>query len=232
MSYNWNWYVVADGDVCWPSWLRHYATSRKVAGSTPVGVIGIFDSPNPPGSTLNIGSTQPLTGMSTRGVKAADGLDWQTIVHKLWESQPPAAPRACICLYNNLKRHSVIRWGEDVKYLRIQRNRPGCPNPVNCTMMIKIKMMMMTTIMTSTMIMMMMRSKFFCRTLVLKVQDKLIPMHPRKVCGGEGIADWSASRSNCLTPAKGTLGTRWIGSWLDSRTGLKVFQNLLIGLYG
>jgi len=26
----------------WRSWLRHCATSRKVAGSIPVGVIGIF----------------------------------------------------------------------------------------------------------------------------------------------------------------------------------------------
>ena len=26
----------------WRSWLRHYATSRKVAGSIPDGVIGIF----------------------------------------------------------------------------------------------------------------------------------------------------------------------------------------------
>jgi hypothetical protein len=26
----------------WRSWLRHYATNRKVAGSVPDGVIGIF----------------------------------------------------------------------------------------------------------------------------------------------------------------------------------------------
>ena len=26
----------------WPSWLRHCATSRNVAGSIPNGVIGIF----------------------------------------------------------------------------------------------------------------------------------------------------------------------------------------------
>jgi len=30
---------------------------------------------------------------------------------------------------------------------------------------------------------------------------------PGKCVGGEGIADWSASRSDCLTPAKGTLDT-------------------------
>ena len=30
------------GDTRWRSWLRHCATSRKVAGSIPDGVIGIF----------------------------------------------------------------------------------------------------------------------------------------------------------------------------------------------
>ena len=29
-------------DTRWRSWLRHCATSRKVAGSIPGGVIGIF----------------------------------------------------------------------------------------------------------------------------------------------------------------------------------------------
>ena len=31
-----------EGDTRWRSWLRHCATSRKVAGSIPHGVIGIF----------------------------------------------------------------------------------------------------------------------------------------------------------------------------------------------
>jgi hypothetical protein len=56
------------------SWLRHCATSRKVAGSIPDGVIGIFHWHNPFGRTMALGSTQPLTEMSTRnaywGVKA------------------------------------------------------------------------------------------------------------------------------------------------------------------
>jgi len=30
------------GGTQWRSWMRHYATSRKVAGSIPDGVIGIF----------------------------------------------------------------------------------------------------------------------------------------------------------------------------------------------
>jgi hypothetical protein len=59
----------------WHSWLRHSATSRKVAGSTPDAVIGIFYWHNPSGRTMALGFTQPPTEMSTRniswGAKAA-----------------------------------------------------------------------------------------------------------------------------------------------------------------
>jgi hypothetical protein len=55
-------------------WLRYYAPNRKVTGSIPNGVIGIFHSHNPFDCTLVLGSTQPLTEMSIRniswGVKA------------------------------------------------------------------------------------------------------------------------------------------------------------------
>jgi hypothetical protein len=36
----------------WRSWLRHCTTNRKVAGSIPDGVIGIFHWPNPFGRTM------------------------------------------------------------------------------------------------------------------------------------------------------------------------------------
>jgi hypothetical protein len=49
-------------------WLRHCATNRKVAGSIPDGVIGIFHWHNPSGRTMTLGSTQPLTEMSTRSI--------------------------------------------------------------------------------------------------------------------------------------------------------------------
>jgi len=52
----------------WLSWLRHCATSRKVAGSIPDGVIRIFHWHNPSGRTMVLGSTQPLTEMSTRNI--------------------------------------------------------------------------------------------------------------------------------------------------------------------
>jgi hypothetical protein len=61
----------------WRSWLRHCSTSRKVVGLIPDGVIGIFHFRNPSSRTMALGSTQPLTEMSTRsiswGVKAACG---------------------------------------------------------------------------------------------------------------------------------------------------------------
>jgi len=44
-------------------WLRCCATNRKVAG-----VIGIFHWHNPPDRTMALGSTQPLTEMSTRRI--------------------------------------------------------------------------------------------------------------------------------------------------------------------
>ena len=47
-------------------WLRCCATNRKVAGSIPDGVIGIFHSHNPSDRTTALGSTQPLTKVSTR----------------------------------------------------------------------------------------------------------------------------------------------------------------------
>jgi hypothetical protein len=58
----------------WRSWLRHCATSRKVAGSIPDGVIGIFHCHNFSGRTMTLGLTQLLTEMSTRNISG--GLRW------------------------------------------------------------------------------------------------------------------------------------------------------------
>jgi len=52
----------------WRSWLRHCATSRKVAGSIPDGVTGILHWRNPFGPTMALEYTQPLTEMSTRTI--------------------------------------------------------------------------------------------------------------------------------------------------------------------
>jgi hypothetical protein len=52
----------------WRSWLRHCATFRKVAGSIPDGVIGIFHCHNLSGRAMAPGATKTLTEMSTRNV--------------------------------------------------------------------------------------------------------------------------------------------------------------------
>ena len=59
---------VLQGGTGWRSWLRHCATSRKVAGSIPDGVFGIFHWHNPSGRTMALELTQPLTEMSTRNI--------------------------------------------------------------------------------------------------------------------------------------------------------------------
>jgi hypothetical protein len=56
----------------WRSWLRHYATSRKVAGSNP-GEVDIFNLPNPFSCTMALESTKPLTEMSTRNILGGKG---------------------------------------------------------------------------------------------------------------------------------------------------------------
>jgi hypothetical protein len=47
-------------------WLRHYATSRKVADSIPNEVIGFLNWPNASSRTMALWSTQPLREMGTR----------------------------------------------------------------------------------------------------------------------------------------------------------------------
>ena len=49
-------------------WLRCCATNRKVAGSIPDGVTGIFHWHNPSDRAMALGSTQTLTEMSTRSI--------------------------------------------------------------------------------------------------------------------------------------------------------------------
>jgi hypothetical protein len=69
------------GDTRWRSWLTHCAKSRKVAGSIPYDVIGMFHSHNPSGRIMALGLTQPLTEMSTRniswGLKATGAYGWK-----------------------------------------------------------------------------------------------------------------------------------------------------------
>jgi len=89
----------------WHSWLRHCATSRKVAGSIPHSVIGSFHWHNPSGRTMVLGLTQPLTEMSTKNIswggKGCRFVGLTTLrpscanCLEIWEPQPPGTLRAC-----------------------------------------------------------------------------------------------------------------------------------------
>jgi hypothetical protein len=48
-------HTVLFGGTRFRTWLNHCATSRKVAGSIPDGVIGIFHLHNPSGRTMALG---------------------------------------------------------------------------------------------------------------------------------------------------------------------------------
>jgi hypothetical protein len=61
-------YFLTGARCWWRSWLRHCATSRKVAGSIPDVVIEIFHWHNSSGRTMALGLIQPLTEMSTRTI--------------------------------------------------------------------------------------------------------------------------------------------------------------------
>ena len=52
-----NFMAVSNGGMQWRSWLRHRATSQKVAGSIADGVIGIFHFYNPSSFTMALGLT-------------------------------------------------------------------------------------------------------------------------------------------------------------------------------
>ena len=58
-------FTVSTGILAVAQWLMCRATNRKVAGSIPAGVIGIF---HPSVRIMTLGSSQPLTEMSTRRI--------------------------------------------------------------------------------------------------------------------------------------------------------------------
>ena len=88
-------------DAWWRSWLGHCATTRKVAGSIPGCVIGIFYWHSPSGRTIALGLTQPLTEISNRNiswcVKAAGEKGWQSyhlhvLTHESGNPNPMKSP--------------------------------------------------------------------------------------------------------------------------------------------
>jgi hypothetical protein len=77
------------------SHLRHYATSRKVAGSIPDDVIGFFNWPNHSSCNMAWCSIQALTEMNTRSLHGNKGgparktdkvtVNCERIFYKMWE---------------------------------------------------------------------------------------------------------------------------------------------------
>jgi hypothetical protein len=57
----------------WRSWLRHYTTSRNVAGSSPDEVDFFFNLPNASSRTMALESNQPLTEISTKNFPGGKG---------------------------------------------------------------------------------------------------------------------------------------------------------------
>jgi hypothetical protein len=57
----------------WSCWLRHYAASRKVAGSIPGEVVGIFSCPKISSRIMLLPSTQPLTEISNKSSPGGGG---------------------------------------------------------------------------------------------------------------------------------------------------------------
>ena len=64
------------GGTRWYNWLRHCAISRKIAGSIPDYVIGIFHWRNPSGRIIALGLTQLLTEKITRNISLLCRLSW------------------------------------------------------------------------------------------------------------------------------------------------------------
>jgi len=87
----------------WRSWLRHCAPSRKVTGSIPVVVTGIFHWHKPSGHTMDLGLTHTLTEMSTKNISwGGKGGRWVGLstlpppcakCREIWELQPPGTLR-------------------------------------------------------------------------------------------------------------------------------------------
>jgi hypothetical protein len=55
-------------DTTAAQWLRYCTTNQKVVGSISDGVMEFFIDINPSDGTMALGSTQPLTEMSTRSI--------------------------------------------------------------------------------------------------------------------------------------------------------------------
>jgi len=122
---------LSDAFTAYSSWLRHCATSRKVAGSISGGVIRNIHWINPSGCTMVLGSTQPLTEMSTRYISWGGGggkggrcvrLTTLPTLSKFWKPQPP---RTCPGLFRD--NFTFPKYG----IRKVQQNHVKCNPPHN-----------------------------------------------------------------------------------------------------
>jgi hypothetical protein len=90
--------LMVDRGTRWLSWLRYCVRSRKFADSIPEGVIGNFHWHSPYGRRMAIGSTQPLTELSTRSISWGKGgrclepIVFKSGSHNLLEPSGPSRP--------------------------------------------------------------------------------------------------------------------------------------------
>jgi hypothetical protein len=103
------------------------ATRRKVSGSIP-DVIGFFNWPNPSSRTRPLGSTQPLTAMSTRNLPGGKGrpvhkadkfiVICESTVQKMWEPRRLTTLWASTACYKDSFTFLERQYQFDVQVIR------------------------------------------------------------------------------------------------------------------
>jgi hypothetical protein len=115
----------------WRSWLRHCATNRKVTGSIPDYVNGIFSWFNASGRTMALELTQKWVPGIFPGGKGGRCVGLITLPHsctdclEIWKPQPPGTLRACPGLHRDWFTFPVFsyiskksgRWCSKILYI-------------------------------------------------------------------------------------------------------------------
>jgi len=98
--------IVMGQVVAWRSWLRHCATSWKVAGSVSCGVTGNFHWLYSSDCPMTVGLTQKWVpgispgGKGGRSIGLATLPRWCADCHEIRKSEPPGLYRGCFALFH------------------------------------------------------------------------------------------------------------------------------------